>query len=73
MSKRVRNRMMTASSRIRGLQAVTRQLPRVKSVKTETWSNQFSQTQDMGGGKLIQTEEGGAYSQCNIGKTLEYT
>ena len=29
-------RMRTASSRIRGLQAVTRQLPRVKSVKTET-------------------------------------
>ena len=29
--------MTTASSRIRGLHAVTRQLPRVKRVKTETW------------------------------------
>ena len=32
-----RRRMTTASSRIRGLHAVTRQLPRVKRVKTETW------------------------------------
>ena len=35
--RRRKKRMTTASSRIRGLHAVTRQLPRVKRVKTETW------------------------------------
>ena len=42
----------TASSRIRGLQAVTRQLPRVKSAKTETW-RQFEQNQGLLGKKSL--------------------
>ena len=42
----------TASSRIRGLQAVTRQLPMVKSAKTETW-RQFEQNQGLLGKKSL--------------------
>ena len=52
MMMMMRMMMRTASSRIRGLQAVTRQLPMVKSAKTETW-RQFEQNQGLLGKKSL--------------------